>query len=156
RRWLVGSDLEQLNQLLAGASRLSRPAAMGLDMALHDLAGHVAGRSVADLLGGARRHTVHTSALLADPHRTDLTRDAGARRVTTAKGKTAPPVETALLRIAALRDAAPTLALRCDANGGFDAASATTLARRLTPLDICWLEQPVAADDLPGLARVRR
>jgi L-alanine-DL-glutamate epimerase-like enolase superfamily enzyme len=79
-----------------------------------------------------------------------------ARGFTTAKVKIAPPVDRAVARVAELRDVAPTLALRCDANGGFDAASATALARRLAPLDICWLEQPVAAGDPAALAQVRR
>jgi o-succinylbenzoate synthase len=155
-RWLVGSDLGGLDRLLADGARLSRPAAMAIDMALHDLAGHAAGRSIADLLGGARRDAVAASALLADHDDADAARDAVARGFTTAKVKIAPPVEAAVARVVALRDAAPTLALRCDANGGFDAASATTLARRLARLDVCWLEQPVAAGDLAGLARVRR
>jgi o-succinylbenzoate synthase len=155
-RWLVGSDLSQLDRLLADGARLSRPAAMAIDMALHDLLGHVSGRSVADLLGGARRDVVAASALLADHDDAEAARDAVARGFTTAKVKIAPPVDAAVARIAALRDAAPTLALRGDANGAFDVAGAIALAGRLAPVGVCWLEQPVARDDLVLLARVRR
>src|SRR5262249_58383131 len=35
-RWLIGGELDRLDALLARAARLTRPAAMAIDLALHD------------------------------------------------------------------------------------------------------------------------
>ena len=155
-RWLVGSDVSRLEALLAEARRMVRPAAMAVDMALYDLLGHATGRPVTELLGGRRRDVVAVSALLPDGAGVAGAQAAIARRFTTAKVKIGPDVDAAIARVAALRAAAPALALRCDANGAWDSDTATTAARRLAPLGVAWLEQPVPPDDLDGLARVRR
>ncbi len=157
--WVVGADLARLDELLRRAHRLSRPAAMGLDVALHDLAARAAGVSVVALLGGPRRTTVRVSALLPDAGDAACAaaaRTAVARGFTVAKVKIGPDPDRAVARVAAVRAAAPGLALRCDANGAWDAAAAIAVARRLAPLGIAWLEQPVPPADVGGLARVRR
>lgn len=60
-------------------------------------------------------------------------------------------------RVAAVRDAiGSAVALRLDANGAWSPETAVTLLRRLAAYDIELVEQPVAADDLAGLAAVRR
>jgi hypothetical protein len=43
-----------------------------------------------------------------------------------------------------------------DANNCFDAARAVQLANRIREFDIFFFEEPVFADDIPGLARFRR
>lgn len=154
--WLTGADPSRLDALLAEASRLTRPAATAIDMALHDLLGQAAERSVAELLGGVRRRVVPVSALLPDGAEMTGARAAAARGFTTAKVKIGPDVEQAVAHVAAIRAAAPALALRCDANGAWDADTATAVARRLAPLRVAWLEQPVPPADVAGLARVRR
>jgi L-alanine-DL-glutamate epimerase-like enolase superfamily enzyme len=152
--WLVGGDAGRLLPLPAAARDMTRAAAIAIDIALHDLVGHATGRSIAELLGGARRATVAASALLgADAAGA---RTAAADGFRTAKVKIGPDAEEAVRRVAALRATAPALGLRCDANGAWDAATATAVGRRLAALGIGWLEQPVAAGDVAGLARVRR
>src|SRR5262249_39692019 len=59
-------------------------------------------------------------------------------------------------RVAAIRAAVPELALRVDVNGACTAEQACALARALAGCDLEWIEQPVAAEDVAGLARVRR
>jgi muconate cycloisomerase len=49
-----------------------------------------------------------------------------------------------------------TMQVRVDANAGYDVEGAIKLGRALEPLQVQWLEQPVAAKDLPGMAAVRR
>ena len=154
--WLVGSDVTRLDSLLAATRRLTRPAATAIDLALHDLLGHVTGRSLTALLGGSRRDEVVTSALLPGTDGARAAREAIARGYTTAKIKVGPDADDAVTRAGAVRAAAPALALRCDANGAWGAAAATAVARRLATLGVAWLEQPVPADDVAGLARVRR
>ena len=56
----------------------------------------------------------------------------------------------------AIGRAAPAASLRVDANAGYTAADAIALARACERLGLdveCW-EQPCAADDLDGMARV--
>jgi L-alanine-DL-glutamate epimerase-like enolase superfamily enzyme len=48
------------------------------------------------------------------------------------------------------------MALRIDANAGYDAESAIRLLRLVEQFDLQLFEQPVPADDLAGMARVRR
>jgi len=57
--------------------------------------------------------------------------------------------------VATVRDAVgPSVALRVDANGGWDVETAEAMIRRLAPYDLELVEQPVAA--LDDLARLRR
>jgi o-succinylbenzoate synthase len=158
-RWLTGADLSCMDDLLRAAARLTAPAAMAVDMALHDLLGVATGQPVVDLLGGARRSTVPTSALLRagdDFACATEAHDAAAGGFTAAKIKVGHDAAAAITRVHAVHTAAPGLALRCDANGAWDADTAIAVARRLAPLDVAWIEQPVAAADLRGLRHVRR
>lgn len=158
-RWLTGADPSRMDELLRAAARLTRPAAMAVDMALHDLLGVATGQPVVDLLGGARRSTVPTSALLRDGEDAGCAteaRDAATRGFTAVKIKVGPDACAAVTRVHAVRTAAPDLELRCDANGAWDADTAIAVARRLAALDVAWIEQPVAAADVGGLRRVRR
>ncbi|MFB6165171.1 MAG: dipeptide epimerase [Haloarculaceae archaeon] len=57
-------------------------------------------------------------------------------------------------RVAAVRAAAPEATLRVDANGGWEPAAAIALTDALADHGVEFVEQPVAADDPAGLARV--
>ena len=60
-------------------------------------------------------------------------------------------------RVRKVREAiGPDIAILVDANNCFDAATATQLANRIREYDIALFEEPVPADDVPGLARFRR
>jgi o-succinylbenzoate synthase len=157
--WLTDAEPARIGELLAAAQRLCPPAAMAVDVALHDLLGVIAGCPVVELIGGSQRPVVATSALLPDGESAACAlaaRDAVARGFTTAKIKVGRDGGAAVTRVAAVRAGAPALALRCDANGAWDADTAIAIARRIAPLEIAWLEQPVAPSDLPALRRVRR
>ncbi|SDF05827.1 dipeptide epimerase [Halorientalis regularis] len=56
--------------------------------------------------------------------------------------------------VRAVRDRVPDATIRVDANGAWDADEAVTMARFLADQAIEFVEQPVPADDLAGLARV--
>jgi L-alanine-DL-glutamate epimerase-like enolase superfamily enzyme len=121
------------------------PAASGLDMALHDLVARTRGCPVSALLGGAHRARVPASAL-------GLAASIG---FTCAKVKIGPDPYDAVARVASARAAEPVLALRADANGCWDVATARRVARALRRFDLEWLEQPIAPGDVAGLAQVR-
>lgn len=65
-------------------------------------------------------------------------------------------IEADLARLRAVRDACPDAAIRIDANGAWDEAQAHEALAALAACDVELVEQPVRADDLDGLARVRR
>ncbi len=146
-RWLVGADASRLDALLAQAAALPVAAACALDVALHDLVARASGRAVCELLGGCVRAAVAASAPPGGGS------DAGYG---CAKVKVGPDAEAAVACVAAARAALPRVALRADANGCWDVATAVRVARRLRPFGLEWLEQPVAPADISGLACVRR
>ena len=153
---LVGTDV---SRLLTASWHLGAVTRSALDMAAHDLLGAAIGRPIADLLGGARRAAVPVSALLAGGNDEACVLEACAaleRGFTTAKVKIGPDPDGAVRRVAAVRSAAPSLRLRCDANGAWDVRTAIAVGRELAALDVAWLEQPVPPADLEGLRRVRR
>jgi o-succinylbenzoate synthase len=149
-RDVVGGDAERL---LAARCSDDRPAAAGIDVALHDLLGRATERPVCELLGGARRALVAASALVSGA---EDARSAVARGFACAKVKVGPDARQVGARVAAVRTVAPALVLRADANGVWDADTAVRVARALVPYGLEWLEQPVAAEDVAGLGRVRR
>src|SRR5690606_21959140 len=80
--------------------------------------------------------------------------DRGFRSI---KVKVGGGIEADRDRIAAIRaEVGSALAIRVDANTGYDADTAIRLAKLLRPFDLQLFEQPVPRDDIAGLARVRR
>src|SRR5205085_8135862 len=60
-------------------------------------------------------------------------------------------------RIKAVREAVgPDMALRADGNAGYSVEDAIELGKLLEPFNMQLLEQPVADQDLAGMAKVRR
>ena len=74
-----------------------------------------------------------------------------------AKIKVGGNIEADRERIKAVRTAVgPNFALRIDANAGYDADTSIKLARMVAPYNLQLFEQPVPADDIAGMARVRK
>jgi L-alanine-DL-glutamate epimerase-like enolase superfamily enzyme len=64
-------------------------------------------------------------------------------------------VEDDVARVLAVREALPDVSIMLDANSAYDVPTAIEAARSFEPLDIHWLEEPVAwFDPVFGLARV--
>ena len=60
-------------------------------------------------------------------------------------------------RIAAIREAVgPEMKLRVDANAGYTVEESIALGKLLEPFNLQLFEQPVAAEDLDGMAKVRQ
>jgi o-succinylbenzoate synthase len=165
---LEGADLVEPEELLEWISRRQPPTATAraaIDVALHDLAARDAGVSVARWLaakeGRSARESLEVNALLAARSPRDLADEAQravARGFRTLKlkvgaGSAADDVE----RVGAVRRAVgPGLRIRADANGAWSPEQARRRLEALAPLDLEFVEQPVAAEDVAGLARVRR
>ncbi len=149
---------DELQRAVHGAGR-NGPAIYGLsgiDIALWDIAGKIAGLPLYRLLGGSPRADLPAYASLlrygtaeAVAHYTDQALARGYRHIKLHE-ITVPEVKAA-------RDAAgPGVPIMVDTNCPWTVAEAVEMARRLTPLDVAWLEEPVwPPENLAGLAEVR-
>lgn len=144
---------------LLGLQGLVGMAVSGLDMALWDALGKAAGVPVATLLGGAPRPLdAYDSYGVVDPKAdakvlSDCV-DSGFRaiKIKIGDGDLARDMQT----VAAVRAIiGPDVRLMLDFNQSLTVPEAVTRIRRLSEFDIHWFEEPVAAEDLSGHARVR-
>lgn len=159
-------DLAESTALVQRAVVANRSAKMAVDIALHDLAARRAGLTLSQHLAvRAGVGTLPPSAL-----RTDVTLAAGspaelataaAARVAdgfgTLKLKVGTDAATDVARVLAVRaSVGPGVALRLDANQGWDAFEAVRVigALEAAGADVELVEQPVPASDLIGLAHV--
>ncbi len=147
-----------------------RPAARAaLQGALLDLDARRAGRPLSAHLaaragskwGAAPLTHVAVSALLSggDPkalmQEAVLAREAGFRAVKVKLGGAALSSDVARLR--AVREGiGPSVRLRGDANGAWSVRDARTALEAFAPFGLDYVEQPVAAHDVAGLAELRR
>ena len=144
----------------ARAAREREPAAFcGVELALLDAAGRSEGRPVTDVLGGARRAELSYPAAVAgfmpaSALRIFLgeARRRGARLVKLKVGRADDLERVALARAVLGYD----IDLVVDANGAWTAREAIARLRALERFGLTAAEQPVARDDVAGLARVRR
>lgn len=148
-----------------GRKGLSFCALSAIDIALWDLKGKIAGLPVCRLLGGnLTRVPVYASGgwtSYADDQLVDEMKSMVERGFTHIKmkvgfgGGTQPNRDVE--RVRKVRDAVgPDIRILVDANNCFDAATAIKLANRIRDCDIFLFEEPVFADDIPGLAKFRR
>jgi o-succinylbenzoate synthase len=165
---LVGADLEEPEELLGWIARRSPPtptARAALDAALHDLVSKLTGRSLASWLaakqGRSPSPAVEVNALLASRLPSALAVEAqravelGFRTLKLKVG--VGPASGDLERVAAIRRAVgPAPRIRLDANGAWSEEEARRRLDALARFDLEFVEQPVAPDDVAGLARVRR
>jgi|DewCreStandDraft_1066081.scaffolds.fasta_scaffold00058_116 o-succinylbenzoate synthase len=161
---LVGVEVEQAEAVLETLD-MHRPGAAAVacavDTALLDLSGRSAGRPVAALLGGQPGRAIPVNATIGWPD-AGAAADAAVRaiaegfRCVKLKVGLAGSVEAERARIAQVRRAiGPQAALRLDANGAWSPDLAIEVLRAVEAYGIEFVEQPVPADDLEGLARVR-
>ncbi len=135
-------------------------AKAAIEMACVDLTARRHGIPVHQYLGGALVDTLRFNAWIGieapDVAATEARKwfDRGFR---SAKIKVGGGVDADRDRVMAVREAVgPEMKLRADANAGYSVDDGIRLGRLLEPFDMQLLEQPVAADDLAGMAKVRR
>jgi L-alanine-DL-glutamate epimerase-like enolase superfamily enzyme len=143
----------------AGRPGIASTAISAVDAALWDLKARLLGVPLATLLGAARQDvTVYGSGGFTSYSIEQLQRqlsgwvERGIRSVKMKIGRdrTADPV-----RVRAAREAIGHAQLFVDANGAWSAAEAIEMIHHLQPYHVSWFEEPVSADDLDGLRRVR-
>lgn len=128
----------------------------GIDIALWDIVGKAAGLPVARLLGGRRAERLPAYASLIRYAEPALV----ARNVERAIGEGFRHIKLHEIEVAptrAAREAAgPSVPIMLDVNCPWSVQEALQMARRLEPLDLLWLEEPVwPPENVAGLAEVR-
>ena len=152
-------DLSELLRGVAGAVVGNYGAKAAMDVALHDLAARRCGLSLAGYLGTTSRR-VATDVTISAGDRDQLVADAAARVAegfTVLKLKVGTDPASDVARVAAVRAAVGAdVLLRVDANQGWTARDAIRAIRGFEDagLDVEFVEQPVVAADLAGMARV--
>ncbi|MEX0958213.1 MAG: mandelate racemase/muconate lactonizing enzyme family protein [Burkholderiales bacterium] len=156
-------------------------AISGIDIALWDLRGKMAGMPVWQLLGGYRKRVPAYATggfyaenkgvreLVAEMEtyiaagfravKMKVGRNSGvemsALRASAQRGVAEVTLLQDLERVAAVRKAiGPEIRLMVDANGAWDVATAVKMGRAMEPYDIYWYEEPVWPDDVAGSAEV--
>ena len=144
---------------LLGWQGLVGMAVSGLDMAFWDVLGQAAGQPLATLLGGSPRAIrAYDSYGAVDPvaDEKDLRRslDQGFRGIKI-KGGAGDLADDERVVKAVRGLIGPDVALMLDFNQSLDPAEATRRIARLAAYDLHWIEEPVAAENLEGHAKVR-
>jgi galactonate dehydratase len=132
----------------------------GIDIALWDIAGKVAGLPLHRLLGGMGRERVlayASSINWADDVRAEAeTRDALARGFRSIKVKIGGPPAQAIRRAELVRRiAGDGVELSVDANWAFNIDEAVQVGEALFALGYSWFEEPIRPEDIDGYARLR-
>ncbi len=160
---VIGMDALNAHEILARLDACMEgfyDAKAAIEMACVDLASRVYGVPVCTYLGGAVRHEFRFNAwigILPPKEAADEAKLWFDRGFRSAKIKVGGDIHADRDRVKAVREAVGNdMALRIDANAGYDVESSIKLAHLMQPFDLQLMEQPVAAEDIAGLARVRR
>jgi len=134
-------------------------AKAAIEIALHDLVGRATNRPAYALLGDKRRSrmavlgVIGTGNLTSDLGEAEAKRAQGYRAYKIKVGVDQPAVDAERTRrICEL--IGPDCLISADANQGWDADEAAQYVRALAGTRLDFFEQPVHADDIPGMASV--
>lgn len=136
-------------------------AISGIDIALWDLMGKVAGLPVHKLLGSFGRTEIaaYASSVLVQDVDSMVESAVGMvdRGFTWLKVKIGRPVEKEREVLTAIRTTVgDDVTIVVDANGAYRFAEAAAVARLLEALNVAWFEEPVRTEDRRGYAKLRR
>jgi L-alanine-DL-glutamate epimerase-like enolase superfamily enzyme len=139
-------------------------AISAIDIALWDLVAQARGEPLYRSLGGAHHARVPcyaSSVRIKPPEEAAADAEAlandGFVAIKLKIGRGPGRVQEDLDAVDAVRAALPgEVALMVDANGGYDLATARTVARHLACIGVAWFEEPLATDDLDGYRTLRR
>jgi L-alanine-DL-glutamate epimerase-like enolase superfamily enzyme len=164
---LLGRDPLDLDGIHAAMSRAIAPSfstgqpicKAGIDLALHDLAGKLLGRSAAAAWQQKGRDRLTLSWTL-NPRGLDevetLIAQGRGRGYKNFNVKIAPDPKFDLELCRLVKRLVPDGFLWADANGGYDEATALEVAPKLADLGVPLLEQPLPANRLTGYRRLRQ
>ena len=144
---------------LVGWQGLIGMAVSGLDMAFWDAIARTLDQPIAALLGGAPiALPAYDSYGMVDPKADEkvllATVESGFRAIKIKLGEGDLEVDVETVR-AVRAMIGPAVRLMVDYNQSLDPVEACRRIARLAEFDLCWVEEPVKAEDLEGHARVR-
>lgn len=149
-----------MNRLIAPGFSTGAPIAKaGLDLALHDLAGRIAGRSVPELWGLKPLEKITISYTLNPQKLDDVApmmaqgRAEGYRHFNI---KVAPDPKFDVEMAKLVRKNAPDCFLWADANGGYDVETALAVAPKLRDAGVDVFEQPVQSNQIRGFMALKK
>jgi len=131
-------------------------AKAAIDIALHDAIGKASGKPVYELLGGARRMSVPLLWTLAGEIAEAREKLAAGYRAFKIKVGVAEPAVDAARTGAICAELRGAELVCADANQGWTRAQAIDYVRAVQALGLAFVEQPVAASDIDGMAEVAR
>ena len=158
---VLGRNVFDLKSIIADLEQVipEQPSACcALDIVLHDLVGKASNKPVKLVLGGYRNEipisfTVVLGSITESLQSAERYLEGGAKVL---KVKLGVDPEEDVKRIKALRDAfGYELKVTGDANQGYSVKQAIETLNKLSRYDLMFVEQPVAANDIAGLKRVR-
>ncbi len=150
----VLGDIQSFHDYLNNTLRFHPAAKSAMISAAYDLFGKSIGQPVYRLLGLDPQRTPLTSFTIGISEPEEMARKAReAQPYPVLKVKVGTNDDVA--RLTAIRHARPEAIIRVDANGAWTPRQAITMLERLQPFNIQFVEQPVAAHDIAGLAWVR-
>ncbi len=147
--------IKLMDKMLAG----NRCIKSAFDMALYDIAARAANMPLYQFLGGANNRSVTTDMTVGI--NTPVRMAASAFKFKNQgfpaiKVKLGTTLKEDVARIRAIRETiGNAIPLRIDANQGWDEATAIATLKALERFDIEHCEQPIAARNIAGLARVK-
>ncbi|MBM4442178.1 MAG: mandelate racemase/muconate lactonizing enzyme family protein [Candidatus Rokubacteria bacterium] len=146
-----------------GRRGITVAAISGIDIALWDIAGQALGVPVWQLLGGRYRPAVPAYASGGWAPVGGIGKqlaqyvERGHRAVKMRVGLQDKSVDDSAARVREVRDTVgPDVGLMVDAHGTWSVRDALRFARKVEDCDLAWIEEPVSADNIAGLAEVRR
>ena len=150
--------IEQISETMDELASENPSVKAAVDMALHDILGKASRKPLFKLLGGFREDILTDFTLsIKDPK--EMAKDAvkavkrGFKALKVKVGVN-PPED--FERIRKIREAVGSeIAIRIDANQGWTIKEAIAVLNKLEPLQIEFVEQPVKASDIHGLAEIR-
>jgi len=160
---VIGMDptnIHRLNDRLEPALEGFLDAKAAIEMACVDLTARACGVPVHTYLGGAVKDRLLFNAwigILPPEEAAAETVSWQKKGFRSCKIKVGGGIEADRDRVQAVRAAVgPDFNIRIDANAGYDADTSIRLARMVADCNLQLFEQPVPADDIAGMARVRR
>jgi len=157
--WLVGRDPQNINGFHQQCPLETRLKS-GIELALWDISGQVAGLPVAVLLGGIVRPMVEVAACMGIQtyqRAGEMARWYVEQGFGTLKTKAGADMHEDLEMVRGIRDAVgDRLKLRIDPNRAYSPQQALELAKRLEPYRLEYFEQPIPAEPLADAAWLRR
>jgi L-Ala-D/L-Glu epimerase len=153
---LDAADLAEIHRRMDRIVPFNLMAKAGIDLAAHDLAARSAGVPLDALIGGRKAGRVPLTGVV-DIVAPEEAAASAARQVRlgfqTIKVKIGLDAAADIRRVEAVRDAVGgAVRLRVDGNCGYDCETALRVFSRMEDYTLEWIEQPLPAWDLEGLA----